>query len=135
MKTVCLFLMSIIFTSKVFSQDTMYTREGSLIPGKVVEISDTKIKYKKSSYLEGPLYVINKSTISKIEYKNGVKEVFPDEPMYNNSNDNKDKTPLTIVRAKNSSSDYTLEGALPYYFLWSWSGLGRNQNRSFIFFH
>jgi hypothetical protein len=128
------FFLAIVCTSNVFSQDTMYTKEGSLIPGKVIEISETKITYKKSSYLDGPLYVINRSTISKIDFSNGTKEVLPDVPS-SKKTDNAEKTPLTIIKAKNGSSEYTFEGAVPSYYLRTWS-VNRNYNyRPFIFWH
>lgn len=111
----------------------MYTCEGSLIPAKVIEISDNKIKYKKSNNLNGPLYVIDKSTITMIEYKNGTKEVFPVSKK--DSSDN-NSTKLTEVKAKQHNSDGSIEEILPYYYLreWSGTGWGLGNNTIFLFF-
>ena len=66
-----------------FSQDTIYTKSGSIITAKVMEINQDEIKYKKSTNPDGPTYVVNKSEVALIEYKNGAKDVFSEE---NNSN-------------------------------------------------
>jgi hypothetical protein len=59
-----------------FSQDTLFTRNGQVIPGKVYEINQTDIKYRKPSNPDGPLYTISKEDVTMIEYKNGTKDVF-----------------------------------------------------------
>ena len=58
------------------AQDTIYTRNGEVIPAKVYEITATEIKYKKPSNPDGPLYVTSKEDVAVIEYKNGSKDVF-----------------------------------------------------------
>jgi len=59
-----------------FSQDTIYTRSGSVIAAKVTEINQDEVKYKKAANPDGPTYVVNKNEIALIEYKNGTKDVF-----------------------------------------------------------
>ena len=58
------------------AQDTLYTVSGQKIPAKVVEINQTEIKYKKTNNLDGPVYVIDKTDVALIEYKNGSKELY-----------------------------------------------------------
>jgi len=58
------------------AQDTIYTRNGEVIPAKVYEITATEIKYKKPSNPDGPMYVTSKENVAVIEYKNGSKDVF-----------------------------------------------------------
>lgn len=50
---------------------TIYFRNGATQKGKVIEISDTEIRYKKCTNLDGPTYVEKKINISRIEYANG----------------------------------------------------------------
>src|ERR1700752_563808 len=73
------------------AQDTIYTKNGSRIAAKVYEITQHEIRYQKSSNLEGPIYTINKNSVSLIEYKNGTKDVFSGnavQPAENSSNSN-----------------------------------------------
>lgn len=95
MKTVGLFILLAISSFVGFSQDTLYTKEGKTINGKVTEITQTEIKYKSAANPDGPQYVINKSDIVLIQYKNGSKDVFQnsssttiDNSNQNNSNAN-----------------------------------------------
>lgn len=67
---------SILTSIAAFAQDTLYTRDGQVIPAKVQEVTQTEIKYKKPSNPDGPLYVVSKDEIAVIEYKNGSKDVF-----------------------------------------------------------
>ena len=75
--------------SILHAQDTIYTKSGNIIPAKVYEITQQEIRYQKSSNLEGPIYTINKNSVSLIEYKNGTKDVFTgNQNMGNPSNAN-----------------------------------------------
>lgn len=58
------------------AQDTLYTISGQKIPAKVIEINSTEIKYKKATNLDGPVYVVDKTDVALIEYKNGTKELY-----------------------------------------------------------
>jgi hypothetical protein len=77
-----------VFSFGVFSQDTIYTRNGEMIPAKVYEITQNEIKYKKPSNPDGPLYVANKSDVALIEYKNGSKDIFPTDANSSSVNTN-----------------------------------------------
>jgi len=76
MKTLALIMFAALSSIQAFSQDTLYTKSGGVISGKVTEISSDQIKYKKSSNADGPSYVLNKSDVVLIHYKNGSKDVF-----------------------------------------------------------
>ncbi|MBA2612759.1 MAG: hypothetical protein H0U95_12355 [Bacteroidetes bacterium] len=58
------------------AQDTLYTTKGKIITGQVTEITQHEIKYKRAANPDGPLYVVDKTDIVLIHYKNGSKEVF-----------------------------------------------------------
>jgi hypothetical protein len=76
MKPLHTFILASFSCLQLFSQDTLYTRNGDVINGKVMEVNQDEIKYKKPSNPNGPLYVVSKSDIVLIHYKNGSKDVF-----------------------------------------------------------
>lgn len=68
-------VLAFLTTNSLFSQDIIELKNGDDIKAKVIEISNTEIKYKKFSNIEGPIYTISKSKIVMIKYKNGEKEI------------------------------------------------------------
>ncbi len=58
------------------AQDLIVQKDGSIIKSKVYEVTQTEIKYKKFSNLDGPLYTIGKSDILSINYENGETDTF-----------------------------------------------------------
>lgn len=66
--SVVLFL---LLTSSLYSQDIILTISGEELFTKVIEINQNEIKYKLFNNLDGPLYSVDKSTISNIKYSNG----------------------------------------------------------------
>lgn len=76
----------------ITAQDTIYTRNGEVIPAKVYEITATEIKYKKPSNPDGPLYTTSKDNVAVIEYKNGSKDVFQKDNTQAQSNQNNSNT-------------------------------------------
>jgi len=119
MKVVTLFILSVIFSFSAFSQDTLYTIKGKTINGKVFEITQHEIKYKSDVNSEGPLYVIDKSEIVLIQYRNGTKEVFENSPTV--SEQTSTSEPAYVNRRSNVNVFF---GALPY-INWGW-GWGRS---------
>lgn len=74
-KTIC-FLIALLAT-KAFPQDVIVKKDGTTILSKVIEITDySKVKYKKWTNQEGPLYTIAIDDILSINYENGEKEDF-----------------------------------------------------------
>jgi hypothetical protein len=49
---------------------------GDVIIGKVTEVTDNEIKYKRCGISDSPVYSIRKSNISVIKYANGTKDFF-----------------------------------------------------------
>lgn len=76
MKTIQFLIIGMLLGNRLFSQDTLYTTEGHIIAGKVMEITNEDIKFKKASNLDGPIYIISKADVVLIDYKNGSKDVF-----------------------------------------------------------
>ena len=65
-----LFLATIsIFSNLSYSQDMITKKTGEDISAKVLEVTSTEIKYKKTNNLDGPLFSILKSEVLIIRYK------------------------------------------------------------------
>lgn len=72
--TLCGCLLLSISVSK--AQDTLVLNDGTLIKSKVVEITESLLKYKKYSNLDGPVYTIDKKHVLSVHYENGEHESF-----------------------------------------------------------
>ena len=70
-----LFLL-IIASLNAHAQDVIVLASGDSVLSKVEEINQTEIKYRKFSNPNGPLYVIDKSTVASITYENGDSDTF-----------------------------------------------------------
>ncbi len=134
MKTSALLLVAFLLSTRLFSQDTLYTTEGNVIQGKVTEITKDDIKYKKASNPDGPIYIISKSDVVVIEYKNGVKDVFS-KPSGNNEINNQSQANNNTNYPQSGNPVYInprpavniVVGAAPFfgYRPWGW-GWGHN---------
>jgi hypothetical protein len=56
--------------------DTIVSTMGDVIIGKVTDVSEIEIKYKRCGILNSPTYSIRRSNISVIKYANGTKDFF-----------------------------------------------------------
>jgi hypothetical protein len=77
-------------TERTFQQDkcdTIMLKSGSSLVGKVEEIGQTEIKYRKCNNLSGPIISIAKSSVTAIMFSNGSHEIFTeDNPGLQNNN-------------------------------------------------
>jgi hypothetical protein len=62
--------------------DTIILKSGALLIGKVEEIGQSEIKYRKCNNLTGPLISISKSEVSSIHYSNGTRDFFDPSDAY-----------------------------------------------------
>lgn len=62
------------------AQDTMFKLDGEQLEVKVLEITASEVRYKLTSNLDGPTYVLPKSEVFMLEYANGSKDVFAGKP-------------------------------------------------------
>jgi hypothetical protein len=76
MKKVILIVVLTIAHLYSFAQDRLVKKDKTEIKAKVLEITDTDIKYKKFENLNGPTYSIKKKELSVIIYANGQLETF-----------------------------------------------------------
>ncbi|MBX3165422.1 MAG: DUF4190 domain-containing protein [Bacteroidetes bacterium] len=74
----------LVVTEKTTTCDVVVMRSGSEIQAKVLEITQTEVKYKKCTMPDGPLFVVRKNDVFMMRYANGTKEVFP-EPLTQNA--------------------------------------------------
>ncbi|MDR2882370.1 MAG: hypothetical protein LBU98_01105 [Alistipes sp.] len=58
-----------------YAQDVITLRSGNEIKGKVIEISDSDIRYKRAENLDGPTVVLPRADVLAINYENGTREV------------------------------------------------------------
>ncbi len=58
------------------AQDVIVKKDDSTILAKVLEVTETNIKYKKHSNQTGPTYTISIENVRAINYQNGEKEDF-----------------------------------------------------------
>jgi hypothetical protein len=54
--------------------DKIFFKNGTIVSAKVVEVDREKIKYKRCDNLDGPLFTVNKRSLTMVQYYNGVKE-------------------------------------------------------------
>lgn len=71
MKKIFIIITLSFFATPLFSQDKIYKLKGPVINAKVIEIGTDEIKYKLTDNPEGPIYVVDKSSLNKIEFANG----------------------------------------------------------------
>lgn len=125
-------MIGLLLACNLFSQDTLYTKKGHVIAGKVTEINDATIKFKKASNLDGPTYVINKEDVVMITYKNGAKDVFSEQDNTTGANqsqannNNSTYLPQTYVYPR-PNVNVVIGAPSPFYYYnpWGWrSGWG-----------
>lgn len=77
-KLIVVFSLLFCFLTGV-AQDIIIKRDGSQLMGRVLEITETSVKYKKADNPDGPLYSISVDDVERINYENGNADVFVDE--------------------------------------------------------
>jgi hypothetical protein len=79
MRKLILFVGALLVSLSVFSQDissdVIILKNGSEIVAKILEVTQSEIRYKDWSNLDGPIYTINKSDVFLLKYKNGKKDI------------------------------------------------------------
>lgn len=81
MKKIALLILITITSLVTFGQDTLFMRTGEVIKAKIIEVNETNVSYKKSTYLEGPTFIVLKSKIAKIIYADGSVDYFMNLPV------------------------------------------------------
>jgi len=63
------------------AQDLMTYKNGDVQTVKIIEITESEIKFKKTDNLEGPIRVVSKSELFAVKFENGTKMVMNSEPV------------------------------------------------------
>jgi hypothetical protein len=72
MRTLFLFIVSMLLVAtSLKAQDKIYRKNGQVVKVKILEISSSEIKYRIWGDDNGPIYVLEKDRIKKIQYENG----------------------------------------------------------------
>jgi len=72
MRMFIFFILCLFFVSaSLNAQDKVYRKNGEVLKVKIIEISSTEIKYRIYGETDGPIYVLEKDRIKKIEYESG----------------------------------------------------------------
>ncbi|MDB5234034.1 MAG: hypothetical protein JWR44_1027 [Hymenobacter sp.] len=76
MRTSLLLAVLVLLTGAAQAQDLLTKRTGEELPVKVVEITPTEVKYRRTDNPDGPLISMLSADVFMIRYANGTKEVF-----------------------------------------------------------
>ncbi|GAA3981205.1 hypothetical protein [Hymenobacter antarcticus] len=82
MRTFLLFILLAFVSGAAHAQDTLVRRNGDELAVKVLEITPTEVKYRRTDNLEGPIVSVWRSDVFMVRYANGTKEVFNSVPAY-----------------------------------------------------
>lgn len=67
------------------AQDIITTKDSSDIQARILEVTNSEVKYKRFSNLEGPTFTISKSDILIVRYENGENEIFKESDNIQNN--------------------------------------------------
>lgn len=70
------FVALLLTATFTYAQDNIVLRNGEEIPAKVLEVSQTDLKYRKFANPEGPVYTAPLRDVLLIKYANGSKDSF-----------------------------------------------------------
>ena len=71
MKNLLHFFTILLFTSKLYSQDTLVNNKGLIISGTIIGSDSLFVSYKSNDSLSSEVNLVNKSTILLVKYSNG----------------------------------------------------------------
>ena len=80
MKRLLLLLFLVLGSTTLYAQDLIIFRNGDELQAKILEISDTEVRYKAWSHQDGPTRTKPTADIFMIKYANGTKETFKEQP-------------------------------------------------------
>lgn len=78
MKTTILTVCTTLFAACIFGQDVIIKKSGDDIEAKILEVTETHLKYKEYSFQDGPTRNLNLSEVLMVIYENGRREKFAD---------------------------------------------------------
>ena len=106
MKKIIIVLSLLLCSSIGFAQDVLTKKNGEDILAKVLEVTTTEIKYKKSDNPNGPTFTILKSEVLLIRYENGTKDVFNEPQKVSSQSQSANETPVAFKKNEINTSIY-----------------------------
>ena len=104
----------VLLTTITHSQDIITKTNGEEIKSKVLEVTQTDIKYKRFDQLDGPTFTISKTELFMIKYQNGSKDIFTESDKKKLSPSNDDdmiqkgkEDAITYYKGRNSGAGWT----------------------------
>jgi hypothetical protein len=80
MNKLCCFFLFTLLAVAAKAQDNIILKSGQEVPAKVLEVSKTEIKYKRTDNPDGPIYTMAAGEVFLIKYANGTKDVLSAQP-------------------------------------------------------
>lgn len=106
MKKNFFFLVLTLFINFLTAQDLLVKKDGSIIKGKVTEVGEESVKYKKADNPDGPTYSVSRSNLTAINYANGEVEKFAEaEKKKENEDEEKNEDGEEQTHATNELMD------------------------------
>lgn len=109
MKRLFLYIMLIICELS-FAQDIIVTKDNQRIDAKIIEVSETTIKYKKTTNLDGPTFSIQTDKISSVVYQNGNVQTFLTSNQNNSTPSLRDIAYIQQLEEKKKETHTPVEG-------------------------
>lgn len=81
-------LVLVFFYIHGFTQDIITQKSGEDVKAKIIEVTQTEVKYKKFDNLTGPTFTMAKADILMVRYENGTKDIFNVEPKASSNTSN-----------------------------------------------
>lgn len=118
MKTIYIFLIMVLTIAIVKGQDVIVKTDKSEIKSKVIEITETSIKYKKWENIDGPIYNVSNNDVFMIVYANGkrdmIKQPNKQATKPNQQNLNNRNTSLGASIQQNNNQAKTIDTTIDY---------------------
>lgn len=92
------------------AQDVIVCKDGTSLLGKVAEVTEAEVKYRKADNPDGPLYTLKVADLMRINYENGQSDIFardgqlPSTVLAGPTGDVKDTDLLALYNKKTSIS-------------------------------
>ena len=75
-KNLFLLVLPLLFVLTASAQDKLYKKKGEMLKVKILEVGLDEVKYRLFDDPNGPIYVIDKEQIQKVEFENGKTETY-----------------------------------------------------------
>ncbi len=107
MKQLILTISFFVLIALCHAQDIIVTSDAQKIEAKILEVSESNVKYKEIDNLEGPTFVLSTQKIISIIYANGKVSLFHESSTIENNNQVTETYPNFLTRL---GENYTYQG-------------------------